>query len=58
MRNADQWWAKAEELRQMGLTARTADTVTSLIALAERFEALALKRFVRASRRSGDRKSD
>jgi hypothetical protein len=44
MRTADQLWAKAEELRQMALTARTADTVTSLIALAERFQALALRK--------------
>ena len=44
MRTAAQLRDRAEELRRMALTARTADTKTSLIALAERFDAIARKK--------------
>jgi hypothetical protein len=44
MRTVNELLARADELRRMAQTARTADVHTALMALAERFEALALKR--------------
>jgi hypothetical protein len=44
MRTVSELRARADELRRMAATARTADVQTALIALAERFEGLALTR--------------
>jgi hypothetical protein len=46
MRTVSELLARAEELRRMAQTARAVDTDTALIALAERFETLALRRLV------------
>lgn len=44
LRTVSELRTRADELRRMAQTARTADVHTALMALAERFEALALKR--------------
>jgi hypothetical protein len=44
MRTVSELRARADELRRMAATARTADVQTALIALAERFEGLAVTR--------------
>jgi hypothetical protein len=46
MRTVSQLRIRASELRSMAQTARTADMQTDLMVLAERFEALAVKRSV------------
>jgi hypothetical protein len=46
MRTVNELLARAEELRRMAQTARTADMSTAFITLAERFEALAHTRSV------------
>ncbi len=43
-RSSRELHAKADELRQMAATARTADVAAALLNLADRFEALAEKR--------------
>jgi hypothetical protein len=49
MRTVSQLRVKADELRRMAQTARTADVQSALVALAERFEALAVQRSVELS---------
>ena len=44
MRTVAHLRARAEELRRMALTARTAQSVSALVTLADRFEALARRR--------------
>jgi hypothetical protein len=46
MRTVSQLRVRASELRRMAQAARTADVQTDLVVLAERFEALAVKRSV------------
>jgi hypothetical protein len=53
MRTVSELLARAEESRRMARTARAVDTDTALIALAERFEALAARR----SAEQGDNQS-
>ena len=44
MRAVSELRERAEELRRMAATARTTDTHVALMSLAQRFDALALKR--------------
>ena len=47
-RTADQLQARADELRRMAATASTADVVTALLTLADRYAALAEQRRIEA----------
>ena len=49
-RTSDQLVAKAEEMRRMAQTARTADVQKALVTLADRYSALAARRRAEAHR--------